>query len=160
MSITAGLAATLVIASLSVAQSMNLGWQLLMAPFGATAVLLFAAPQSPFSKPFNVIGGHLLTAIIGLVCANYLDIGLWGLGLATGLAITLMILTDTLHPPAGANPILIIQTQQSWGFLLDPVLLGAVGLVLSARVFEKLKVFFTQNKRPECANSQQKKICQ
>ena len=116
-----------------------------MAPFGATAVLLFAAPLNPFSKPINVIGRHVLTATIGLLFVEYIDFGAWTVAIATGLAITMMVVTNTLHPPAGANPILIIQSQQGWEFLLEPVLLGLIGLVASAKVNEKIKVYFHQH---------------
>lgn len=153
--ILGGMAATLGIALLSLGQSMNSGWQLLMAPFGATAVLLFAAPLSPFSKPINVIGGHVLTATIGLLFAEYIDFGAWTVAVATGLAITMMVVTNTLHPPAGANPILIIQSQQGWEFLMEPVLLGAIGLVVSAKAFEKMKVYFQQHKRLKTPDSQE-----
>lgn len=143
-SVLGGSAAVLGIALLSFGESMNPGWKLLMAPFGATAVLLFAAPQSPFSKPLNVVGGHVLTATVGLIFGAYVDFGMWTIAVATGSAIALMVLTNTLHPPAGANPMLIIQSQQGWGFLLEPVLLGAMGLVFVAKVFEKLRVYFRQ----------------
>lgn len=149
-----GMAAMLGIFLLSISESMNHGWQLLMAPFGATAVLLFAAPLSPFSKPLNVIGGHVLTAIIGLLFAAYIDLGVWTVAMATGLAITVMVVTNTLHPPAGANPILIIQTQQSWGFLMEPVLLGAIGLVISAKIFDKVKAYFEQGKHLKSSDTQ------
>jgi CBS-domain-containing membrane protein len=137
-SIQGGVGAMLGIALLSFGQSIDTDLLLLMAPFGATAVLLFAAPQSPFSKPINVIGGHLLTALVGLLFVHYIDLGLWTIPIATGLSISLMVLTNTLHPPAGANPILIIQSQQTWFFLIDPVLLGALGLVLISGPFRKL----------------------
>ena len=147
--ILGGGAATLGIAILSLGQSMISGWQLLMAPFGATAVLLFAAPLSPFSKTLNVIGGHVLTATIGLLFVEFIGFGGWSVAMATGLAITMMVITNTLHPPAGANPILIIQSQQGWGFLLEPVLLGAIGLVLIAKIFERMKGYFNQRKQPK-----------
>lgn len=151
IAILGGTAAMMGIGLLSIGQSMNSGWQLLMAPFGATAVLLFAAPLSPFSKPLNVIGGHLITATIGLLFAEYIDFGAWTVAAATGLAITAMVITNTLHPPAGANPILIIQSQQGWIFLLEPVLLGAIGLVISAKVFEKTKDYFNKHTQAKMA---------
>lgn len=155
IAILGGTAAMIGIGLLSIGQSINSGWQLLMAPFGATAVLLFAAPLSPFSKPLNVIGGHLITATIGLLFAEYIDFGAWTVAVATGLAITVMVITNTLHPPAGANPILIIQSQQGWVFLLEPVLLGAIGLVISAKLFEKMKIYFHQYKRLKAPDSQE-----
>ncbi|WOC27529.1 HPP family protein [Pseudoalteromonas sp. N1230-9] len=102
----------------------------LMAPFGATAVLVFGVPHSPLAKAKNVIGGHLLTALIGVVFVNYVGVGPVEIAIATGLAISLMMLTDTIHPAAGANPILIIQSLQSWDFLVMPVLIGTVFIVL------------------------------
>ncbi|RJY05083.1 HPP family protein [Parashewanella spongiae] len=130
---TAGLGAALAIGLLSFVCNMPFNIALLMAPFGATAVLVFAVPESPLAQPRNVIFGHLLTAFIGLCFVNFFDATSLSIAIATGLAITLMILTKTIHPPAGANPILIMLTSQSWSFMITPVLLCSVTLVLSAR---------------------------
>ena len=148
-----GIAAMLGIALLSLGQSINSEWHLLMAPFGASAVLLFAAPLSPFSQAKNVIGGHVLTATIGLVFAQYIDLGVWTVAVSTGLAITTMVVTNTVHPPAGANPILVIQSQHGWAFLVEPVLLGATGLVVCAKLFERLKAYFDQRKNLKSTES-------
>ena len=106
----------------------------LMAPFGATAVLVFGVPQSPLAMPKNVIGGYMLTAMIGVVFSYYSADSAIMIGLAVGIAITLMIITKTIHPAAGANPILIIESGQSWDFLIMPVLAGTVFIVLSGFV--------------------------
>ena len=102
----------------------------LMAPFGATAVLVFGIPTSPLAKPKNVIVGHFLTALIGVFFVNFIGADPLSIAIATGLAISVMMLTKTVHPAAGANPILIILTGQSWGFLIMPVLIGTVFIVL------------------------------
>lgn len=102
----------------------------LMAPFGATAVLVFGVPSSPLAKAKNVIGGHFLTALIGVVFVNYIGVDTASIAVATGLAISIMMLTNTVHPAAGANPILIIVTGQSWTFLITPVLMGTIFIVL------------------------------
>ena len=102
----------------------------LMAPFGATAVLVFGVPQSPLAMPKNVIGGHMLTAMIGVVFSYYSADSAIMIGLAVGIAITLMMITKTIHPAAGANPILIIESSQSWDFLIMPVLAGTVFIVV------------------------------
>ncbi|MEM6509347.1 MAG: HPP family protein, partial [Pseudomonadota bacterium] len=60
----------------------------------------------------------------------YVSVGPVEIAIATGLAISLMMLTDTVHPAAGANPILIMQSMQSWDFLVMPVLIGTVFIVL------------------------------
>ncbi|MBJ7552180.1 HPP family protein [Marinomonas ostreistagni] len=101
-----------------------------MAPFGATMVILFVLPQSPLAQPRNIIGGHFLTACIGVLMAHYVDSTPLMLGLAVGLGVMIMMLTNTLHPPAGANPLLIMMTGASWGFLFNPVLIGCLLIVV------------------------------
>ncbi|MBP1966885.1 HPP family protein [Paenibacillus aceris] len=105
---------------------------LLMAPLGASCVIAFVLPQSPLAQPRSLIGGHLLSTLIGLCALAAFGVHAWSLALAVGAAITLMQLTRTLHPPAGADPLLVMLTGASWGFLLTPVLLGAALLVLVA----------------------------
>ena len=60
------------------------------------------------------------------------------LGLATGLGVSLMVLTNTLHPPAGANPLLVMLTLPDWDFLLTPVLSGALLIVLFGVIYHRL----------------------
>ncbi|WP_171634478.1 HPP family protein [Paenibacillus plantarum] len=105
---------------------------LLMAPFGASCVIAFALPQSPLAQPRSLIGGHVLSTLVGLVALTAFGVHAWSLALAVGAAITLMQLTRTLHPPAGADPLLVMLTGASWSFLLTPVLLGAALIVLVA----------------------------
>ena len=106
--------------------SSNLGRLLLIAPFGASCVLVFALPQTPVAQPRNVIGGHLVATLVGLVISALLGATPLGFALGVGLAISAMSLTSTLHPPAGADPIIAITLGASWSFLFVPVLLGAV----------------------------------
>ena len=108
-----------------------------MAPFGATMVILFALPQSPLAQPKNIIGGHLLTASIGLVLSHYLDVTPLTLGLAVGLGLSVMMLSGTLHPPAGANPLLIMLTAAPWYFLITPVLTGCLFIVLFGWLYHR-----------------------
>lgn len=143
LSVFAGLGASVAIGLLSYMEA-NLGdIALLMAPFGATAVLVFGVPASPLAQPKNVILGHLITAFIGVVFAQYVGVTPLTLALATGLGVTAMLLSKTTHPPAGANPILIMLSGQSWGFLITPVLIGAVIIVLVGKAWRML-----QNKYP------------
>ena len=109
------------------------GVPLLMAPFGATCVLLFAAPGAPLAQPRNVIGGHLIATLVGLAVMNIAGSGPWQMAAGVGLAIALMQVFRAIHPPAGANPIVILSAGiQDWGFVLTPVLAGSVILVLIA----------------------------
>ena len=123
----------------------------LMAPFGATAVLVFGVPQSPLAMPKNVIGGHMLTAMIGVVFSYYSADSAIMIGLAVGIAITLMIITKTIHLAAGANPILIIESGQSWDFLIMPVLAGTVFIVLSGFVARWFIQYLMDNKYKKTA---------
>lgn len=105
------------------------GLPLLIAPFGASCVLLFAMPDSPLAQPRNLIGGHLVAATVGLAVSIVLGPGVWHAGLAVGIAIAAMELSGTLHPPAGADPLVIMlggTTRLS--FLIAPILCG-VGLL-------------------------------
>lgn len=113
---------------------------LLFAPFGASSVLLFALPQSPLAQPRAVIGGHLISGLMGFLVL--FSVGSSGLGfaLAVSLAIVCMMLTRTLHPPAGATPIVILQTAPQLDFLFTPLLLGSVLLVMVSVGFHGLLV--------------------
>ncbi|MFO6422634.1 HPP family protein [Motilimonas sp. KMU-193] len=104
----------------------------LMAPFGATAVLVFGVPASPLAQPKNVIFGHLITSMIGLCFSHWVGVTPWSLAVATGLGVFAMLATKTTHPPAGANPILIMLLMPAWSFLVNPVLAGSILMVLIA----------------------------
>lgn len=110
----------------------------LMAPFGATMVLLFALPDSPLAQPRNIIAGHIMTTAIGLAVMGLVGVSFWSLGLAVGLAISLMMLTGTVHPPAGANPLLVMLTGQPLSFVMTPVATGVLLIVLMGWVWHRL----------------------
>jgi len=111
---------------------------LLIAPFGASCVLVFGAPASPFARSRNVIGGHLVTALMGLCAVSVLGAGPLGIAVGVGLAIAAMMLTDTVHPPAGANPIVVAFSGASWSFLAAPVLVGAATIVVIGLAYNRL----------------------
>lgn len=136
--LVAGIAAAITISLLAYLEAFtSQGWWL-MAPFGATCVLVFGIPKSPLAQPKNVIAGHFLSALVGVVFVTFVGVEPWSLGVATGVAIALMLATKTTHPPAGANPVLIMLTGQSWSFLVSPVLAGAVVIVAIGYVVNKL----------------------
>jgi len=114
------------------------GNPLLIAPFGASAVLLFSTHDSPLAQPANVVGGHLIGALIGLALHALLPGAWWMAALGVGLAITLMSFLRLTHPPAGGNPLVVFASDPSFGFLFTPVLLGSVCLVATACVYHRL----------------------
>lgn len=109
---------------------------LLIAPFGASAVLIFGAPKSPLAQPRNVIGGHILAALIGVTAYQLLNGELWlAASLAVSLSISLMHLTKTLHPPAGATALFCVIGGPAvytlgYFFVLMPVAAGATILIV------------------------------
>jgi len=108
---------------------------LVLGSFGASCVLLFGFPKSPFSQPRNVILGHLLSSFIGLLFYHFISQEWWGLGLALATAIAMMIVTRTVHPPAGSNPVIVYLTGANWSFLLTPTLIGAIILIVVALLY-------------------------
>jgi CBS-domain-containing membrane protein len=134
--ILAGIGGALTIGLLGAASARGYA-PVLIAPFGATCVLVFGAPASPFARPRNVIGGHLLAAVVGLLACSMLGHDWLGAAVGVGLAIALMILTETVHPPAGANPIVIALAHAGWSFLAAPVFAGAVVVVAIGAVYHR-----------------------
>ena len=110
----------------------------LIPPFGASMVLVMAVHESPLAKPTNILLGHILSALSGVIILHLIGDHFLALGLAVGLAIFVMIITKTIHPPAGANPIIVILTGQGISFVLFPVAVGAFMLVIFAYLYNKL----------------------
>lgn len=111
---------------------------LLMAPFGATSVLIFGVPDSPLAQPRNVIGGNCLAALISLIILQLLGSSPWAMGVAVSSAIAIMQITRTLHPPSGAVALVVMMTKPNWQFLLTPAFEGSMILVLCAVIFNNL----------------------
>jgi CBS-domain-containing membrane protein len=104
------------------------GIPLLIAPFGATAVLIFGQPRSVLAQPANVLGGYLVAALIG-GAAMVLFPGLWWAAtIGVGLAIAAMLVLRVTHPPAGAVPLVAFGSHLAATTLFFIVLLG--GLIL------------------------------
>ena len=110
----------------------------LIPPFGASMVLVMAAHESPLAKPKNILLGHILSALSGVIILYLIGDNFLALGIAVALAVFVMIATDTIHPPAGANPIIVILTGQGISFVLFPVAVGAFMLVVFAYLYNKL----------------------
>lgn len=132
----AGLGAFLALAIVAtLAEHSGQPW--LIGSFGASCVLLFGFPKGPFSRARNVIGGHLLSSCVGLACLYVFGPGALSMSLACALALILMGASDTTHPPAGGNPIIVFMILPDWSFALIPTLAGAVLLTLVAWLYWK-----------------------
>jgi len=132
----AGLGGMITIALLAEAGTVS-NLPLLIAPFGASCALVFGAPASPLAQPRNVIGGHLISTALGLLAAVLIGVPSLAMAVGVGLAIAGMLLTDTLHPPAGADPIVVVLAHATWSFLLTPVLAGVLSIVLMGVIYHR-----------------------
>lgn len=116
----------------------------LIGSFGASSVLIYGAIESPLAQPRNLIGGHLISAIIGVTIYHALPDILWITApLAVSLSIVMMQITKTLHPPGGATaliPIIGTEKVKEMGFLypISPVLTGALILFIVALIFNNI----------------------
>ncbi|MCW5238006.1 HPP family protein [Verminephrobacter eiseniae] len=108
---------------------------LVLGSFGATCVLVFGYPDVPFSQPRNIVFGHVLSSLVGLICLTVFGPHWWAAGIATGTAIAVMMLTRTVHPPAGSNPVIVFLSQPGWSFLLYPTLAGASIIMILAVLY-------------------------
>ncbi len=115
---------------------------LIIGSFGASAVLVYGAVRSPLAQPRNLIGGHVLSAIVGVACYKLLSQDMWiAESMAVATAIAVMHATRTLHPPGGATALIAVigSTQiHKLGFwyvifpaTIGPLILLAVGLLVN-----------------------------
>jgi len=109
----------------------------LIPSFGASCVILFVIPSSAYAQPRSLIGGHLISSLVGLIC--YLGLGTtWlSLSLAVGFAVAVMQVSRTLHPPAAADPLFFMMHggSLSWQTVLLPTMAGSLVLVLFALIY-------------------------
>jgi CBS domain-containing membrane protein len=113
---------------------------LLIAPMGASAVLLFAIPASPLAQPYAMIGGHLLAALVGVTCAKFVPVPMLAAALAVAGAVAAMAICRCVHPPSGAVALTAViggphVLAAGYGFAIVPVLLNSVLLVLAALAY-------------------------
>lgn len=116
------------------------GTALVVTSMGASAVLLFAAPHSPLSQPWPVLGGHMLSSAIGITCALLIDDTLTAAALAVGLAIAAMYYLRCLHPPGGAAALAVVMGGETvhtlgYAYLVTPLLLNVLILLSVAMLF-------------------------
>ena len=142
-----GFGAFLCISALAYLNSFDESNLWLIPPFGASMVLVMAVHESPFAQPKNVFFGHIISAFSGVFIYAILGFSFFSIGLGVGLAIFLMMATKTVHPPAGANPIIAILGAKGFGFLMIPVAAGAAFIVLFAIIYNQLmkRKYFTFN---------------
>ena len=116
----------------------------LIGSLGASSVLVYGAIQSPLAQPRNLIGGHFISALIGVTIYKILPDIIWiNAPLAVSLSIVLMQITKTLHPPGGATALIAIIGSEKikslgYWYAFSPILSGAIILYLVAIIFNNM----------------------
>ena len=116
------------------------GYELLVAPFGASTVLLFGAPNSPLAQPRNLIFGNLLGAVSAVAFVTFFGTSPLVSGFAVASAIALGQIFRCLHPPAGAVALLGVSSNAPPLFILIPILTGSLLLLFMAVVFHRISI--------------------
>ncbi|MCX4189003.1 HPP family protein [Methylophaga sp. OBS3] len=116
---------------------------LIIASFGATAVLVFAVPHGALSQPWQVLAGHLLSAFVGVSCAYLMGATVMSAGLAVGLSVGVMYYARCIHPPGGATALNAVMggaaiTDLGYSYLVTPVLLNVGTILIVACLFNAL----------------------
>lgn len=118
----------------------------LIGSFGASSVLVYGVIQSPLAQPRNLIGGHLVSAIVGVTVQMLAPPVLWiAAPLAVSLSIVLMQVTKTLHPPGGATALIAVTGSEQlkalgYWYVLTPVLSGTLILFAIAMIFNNITI--------------------
>jgi len=116
----------------------------LIGSFGASSVLVYGVIQSPLAQPRNLIGGHLVSAIVGVTVLKIVPDILWITApLAVSFSIVLMQMTKTLHPPGGATALIAVSgsaaiKNMGYWYVISPVLSGALILLVVALIFNNM----------------------
>lgn len=113
--------------------NLDLQQPLLIASFGATTIILFAMPGSRAARPRNAFFGQVISASVAVLLYHLLGCTWISLAIGVSLALVVMVVTDTLHPPGGATVIACLTSQSpTWTFVLMPVAVGVLFLVMVA----------------------------
>jgi CBS-domain-containing membrane protein len=116
----------------------------LIGSFGASCVLIYGVIQSPLAQPRNLIGGHVISAIVGVTIAKFMPDIMWlNASLSVSISIVLMQLTKTLHPPGGATALIAVTGSAEiknlgYWYVISPVLSGVLILLFVALIFNNV----------------------
>ncbi len=119
------------------------GAALIVPSMGASAVLLFAVPHGKLSQPWPLFAGNLISALIGIICYQYVSDMFLAAGLAVGLAIGAMHLTSSIHPPGGATALAAVVGGPAihdlgYNYIITPILLNVTIIFIVAVIFNSL----------------------
>ena len=146
--IISGISASIVIGVLAFLTLKTSAGILLMFSFGATVFLVFALHELETAQPKNVFFGHLVSVLVGIIFNETIGFSFYSLGLAVGVAVTLMIYLKIMHPPAASNPLVVLFTDVSFEYILFPVIFGTLAIILMSIFLNRivLKRKYPKNK--------------
>ena len=116
----------------------------LTASFGSSVVVVFGYPENEFAQPKNVLLGHILCTFVGIVFVTLFKISqdrsifFLTIGLAVGISVMLMMAFKITHPPAGGNTIVVMLTQDSFQFLIFPIMVGSITIIIGGVIYNRL----------------------
>ena len=123
----------------------------LAASFGSSVVVVFGYPDNEFAQPKNVLLGHLLCTLVGIIFVILFKISqdrsifFLAIGIAVGISVMLMMAFKITHPPAGGNTNVVMLTQDSFQFLIFPIMVGAVTIIIGGVIYNR---FILKKKYP------------
>ena len=146
--IISGISASIVIGVLAFLTLRTSAGILLMFSFGATVFLVFALHELETAQPKNVFFGHLVSVLVGIIFNETIGFSFYSLGLAVGVAVTLMIYLKIMHPPAASNPLIVLFTDVSFEYILFPVIFGTIAIIVMSIFLNRivLKRKYPKNK--------------
>jgi len=123
----------------------------LVASFGSSVVVVFGYPDNEFAQPKNVLLGHLLCAFVGIIFVTLFKISqdrtifFLAIALAVGISVMLMMAFKITHPPAGGNAIVVMLAQDSFLFLIFPIMVGTITIIIGGVIYNR---FILKKKYP------------
>jgi CBS-domain-containing membrane protein len=111
---------------------------LMFVPFATSIVLVMGTPDAEPAQLRPLVGGHLVSTMVGLLVLSITGPSPWAAALAVGLAMVVMHVTRTFHPPAGIDPLIVVVQDMPWSFLVAPVAIGVLLLAAFAWLWHNL----------------------
>ena len=135
--IIAGISASIIIGVLAFLSFETSTGFWLMFSFGSSTLIVLIFYESEFAQPGNILFGHLLGIVIGILFNEFFGISFITLGLAVGTTITFMMYFKVIHPPAAANPLIALFADVSLEYIMFPVIVGATVIILLSVIINK-----------------------
>mgnify|MGYP001320715610 CR=1 FL=1 len=136
--ILSGISAAIVIGVLAFLTLRTSAGIWLMFSFGATVFIVFVLYNLETAQPKNIFFGHLVSLLVGIIFNETIGFSFYSLGLSVGIAVTLMVYLNIMHPPAASNPLVVLFTDVSYNYIVFPVIVGTIAIILMSVFINKI----------------------